>query len=401
MRKLLILATAIATASGYSLAQPLASDPAHDVPYSNAFETPSEPEKTKPKTGPIALFLPQQALQLTLQKQPALFVTPQMAAQEKAEIMAAVRQLSYRLDRAWISAVSAQQALGTVRAGHEAAQTATTLAQRMVKVGNWSKVPLLQAQLLESASATQVAQAQLEAMSSSEELVKLVGVWGQQAYDLPAQLPQQLPQLPAAPLPWAGLEAQALQNHLALVTATFNARTAQAQVSSQDVKALQNTLAAAANLMSAPSTSALQAVPNSAPALPANMARPSHALKEALNEQAHADLLAANIRSQTREAWFRYRSAWDLARHQRDVVLPLSTALQEETQLRYNGMLQSTWELLASARARLDSVQAVTQSQRDFWLAHTDLQAVLQGASVTFTSPSSAKNNGTNAAQGH
>ena len=407
MRKLLILATAIAATSGGVLAQPFASDPAapgSNVPYASAFESPNEPENAKPKTGltpPLLPLLPQQALQLALQKQPALFLTPQMAAQEKAEVVAAVGQLRHRLDRAWISAVAAQQALGTVRAGHEAAQTAASLAQRMVKVGNWSKVPLLQAQLLESASATQVAQAQLEAMSSSEDLVKLMGLWGQQAHDLPAQLPQLLPQLPPAPLAWAGLEAQALQNHLALATAAFNARSAQAQVRPQDVQALQNTLASTARSLGASSASALQAAAISAPELPAQLARPRHALMEALTEQAHADTLAANIRSQAREAWFRYRSAWDAARHQRDVVLPLSTALQEETQLRYNGMLQSTWELLASARARLDSVQTVTQSQRDFWLAHTDFQAVLAGVTVNFAPPSGPNSSGANAAQGH
>ena len=135
--------------------------------------------------------------------------------------------------------------------------------------------------------------------------------------------------------------------------------------------------------------------------MPTHLGRPRHALMEALTEQAHADTLAANIRSQAREAWFRYRGAWDVARHQRDVVLPLSTALQEETQLRYNGMLQSTWELLASARARLDSVRAVTQSQRDFWLAHTDLQAVLAGLTVNFAPPSGPNSSGANAAQGH
>jgi outer membrane protein TolC len=123
---------------------------------------------------------------------------------------------------------------------------------------------------------------------------------------------------------------------------------------------------------------------------------------EALTEQAHADTLAAHTRSQAREAWFRYRTAWDVARHQRDVVLPLSTALQEETQLRYNGMLQSTWDLLASARARLESVRAATLAQRDFWLAHTDLQAVLAGVEVRFSSAADASSsNGASTAQGH
>jgi outer membrane protein TolC len=401
LRKLLILAAALAGTAPWALAQSLASDPAAAVPgvsYSSAFGPPGTPNSAEPKPGLAKPFLPQQALQLALLKQPALFITPQMAAQEKADIRTAIHQLAHRLDRAWLEAVAAQQTLGTLREVHEAAQTAADLGQRMVKAGHWSQVPLLQAQMLAAASATQVAQAQVQAFSAREKLIQLTGLWGAQTG---IELPQQLPQLPVAPQPLASAEAQALQNQRALARAAFNARQAQAGVSPQDVQALQTTLLQATNLAKPSSEDVLLGAPLNAPALPAHLGRPNSALMEALTEQAHADTLAANTRSQAREAWFRYRTAWDVARHQRDVVLPLSTALQEETQLRYNSMLQSTWDLLASARARLDSVRAATLAQRDFWLAHTDLQAVLAGVEVSFSSAADASSNGASTAQGH
>jgi hypothetical protein len=124
-------------------------------------------------------------------------------------------------------------------------------------------------------------------------------------------------------------------------------------------------------------------------------------LENALAPMIEADTLSIATRSQTREAWYRYRTAFDVARHQQDIVVPLTTALQEETQLRYNGMLQSTWELLASARARIESMNAATLTQRDFWLAHTDLQAVLAGASIDFTAEPIQNSTGTDATQGH
>ncbi len=105
-------------------------------------------------------------------------------------------------------------------------------------------------------------------------------------------------------------------------------------------------------------------------------------------------------RSQAREAYFRYRTAVDMAQHQRQAAL-LSAALQDEVQLRYNGMLQSTWDLLASARARLQSESAAHLAQRDAWLAYIDLQAVLSGAVVTFSSTSSATGNAPAAQPGH
>jgi outer membrane protein TolC len=78
-------------------------------------------------------------------------------------------------------------------------------------------------------------------------------------------------------------------------------------------------------------------------------------------------------------AYAHYRQAYALARQQQEVGVALHLALQEEAQLRYNGMLASVWDLLASAQDRLQSQQAALQALRDFWLAHLDLQAVLAG----------------------
>jgi len=401
LRKLLFFAAAIASASSWALAQPLASDPNVPVPsvdYLSAFASPKVQTKPTPKTAPSTPLSLEQALQLALLKQPALFIQPYAPSQERAEVQAAFKQLTHSVYRDWIEAVAAQQSLGTMREVHEAAQTAAELAQRMVQAGNWSKVPLLQAQVLASTTATQVAQAQVQAFSAREKLLRRLGLWGPQVN---MDLPQQLPQLPDAPLPWADSENLALHNKLELASAAFNASLAQAKISPSDVLEMQNTMKEATAPLTVLTAKTLEIGHLSAPILSRNRASTNPALFNAVTEQAHADTMAANTRSQAREAWFRYRSAWDLARHQRDVALPLAAALQEETQLRYNGMLQSTWDLLASARARLDSMNTVTQSQRDFWLAHTDLQAVLAGVEVSFSTPADASSNGANTAQGH
>ena len=126
----------------------------------------------------------------------------------------------------------------------------------------------------------------------------------------------------------------------------------------------------------------------------------SHALERAIHAQAQAHTLAVATRSQAREAHFRYRTAVDRAQHQREVAL-LAAALQDEVQLRYNGMLQSTWDLLASARARLQSEVAAKEALRDAWLAYIDLQAVQSGAVVNFSSTNSAAGNAPAANPGH
>ena len=89
--------------------------------------------------------------------------------------------------------------------------------------------------------------------------------------------------------------------------------------------------------------------------------------------------VGVRARSEARESYHAYRTAYDLARHYRDEVLPLRRFIGEETVLRYNGMLASVWELLADSRAQVLAVNGAIEAQRDFWLAEIDLQTALTG----------------------
>ncbi len=81
--------------------------------------------------------------------------------------------------------------------------------------------------------------------------------------------------------------------------------------------------------------------------------------------------------SEVREAYHAYRTAFDVARHYRDEIVPLRKQISEEVLLRYNGMLASVFELLADSREQAGAVQASIEALRDFWLAEADLQAAL------------------------
>ena len=88
---------------------------------------------------------------------------------------------------------------------------------------------------------------------------------------------------------------------------------------------------------------------------------------------------AINARSEVREAYGAYRSAYDIARHQRDELVPLRKLIAEENVLRYNGMLIGVFELLADARLQIASVNGYIESLRDFWIAQADLEMALIG----------------------
>jgi len=88
---------------------------------------------------------------------------------------------------------------------------------------------------------------------------------------------------------------------------------------------------------------------------------------------------AVNIRSEARSAYGAYRSRYEIARHYRNNVVPLRTKIEEEATLSYNGMITSTFELLADVRAKVNSTVLAVNAKRDFWLADADLMTAIHG----------------------
>jgi outer membrane protein TolC len=108
------------------------------------------------------------------------------------------------------------------------------------------------------------------------------------------------------------------------------------------------------------------------------------AQREALDARSLAaahryDAAVRGATSQLREDYSAYRTAYDIARHHRDEVVPLHQAIAEEHQLRYNGMLIGVFELLVQAREQVASVNRALDAQQQFWLADAALAASLLG----------------------
>lgn len=118
----------------------------------------------------------------------------------------------------------------------------------------------------------------------------------------------------------------------------------------------------------------------------ARLVRAQHAYMQSVER---ASDVAIRARSEVREAISGYRTAYDLARHYRDEIVPLRKRISDENVLRYNGMLISVFELLADARQQVTSVNNYINALRDFWVADATLQVALTG-----TSPGSASASG-------
>lgn len=274
---------------------------------------------------------------------------------------------------AWLDAVAARELLQHEQAQAQAADTAAELGRRMVQAGNWSQARLLREQLAQAQQQAAVLRAQRHADRSAEALWRLMAVW--QADDiasLQAQLPDRLPAVPARPTAPDNLESQVLQ-----------ARADGAAQRAETARAARAVDAASRQAWHQALADAAAAVPPGAQATPLSLTQPAlqrrHGLAATMVHEAERLREAAALRSLARDIWQERHTRHALAEHAEQVLLPLQTALEQETLLRYNGMLQSTWELIEAARARLGAAAEVTRSRHAFWQAQLAWDTLLAG----------------------
>ncbi|MBA4264362.1 MAG: TolC family protein [Comamonadaceae bacterium] len=323
-----------------------------------------------------------EALRLSLRHRPDLFTRTGMNALERAEVQVAFARHRRDLERAWIDAVAARQAARHAAEVLDAARVGSELGLRMVRAGNWSHAKLMREQLTEATAWQNAANAQIASMQTRERLAGLMGLWDAATVaQLDQRLPDSLPALPASALPGpdlaeADIESAVLRSHPTLGVELQAAQRSFTGLSAGRWDAWVKGSEAALQSMPAGAAEGLATPPH----LDDITLLRDHPLERAVQAQAELLAKAAQRRSMARESWAQVRLRHASAQHAQDVVSKLQTALEQETLLRYNGMLQSSWELLASARERIGSLDSALQARRDFWRAHSDWQALLAGA---------------------
>jgi outer membrane protein, multidrug efflux system len=300
------------------------------------------------------------------------------AAQEIVRIAASTR-------KAWISAVAAQQTAQYAAQAKLAAEASGELARRMARVGNWSKLSQAKEQAMLLDAATMQAKAENTAFSERERLIRLMGLWGNETN---FKLPDRLPDLPKGVLDSQGIEAQALAQRLDVraasqkteyVAKSLGLVRAAGFINALDLRVIRETTTDTTT----GDKERLKGWELELPIPIFDWGGAANAKARATYMQAVAQVRssAINARSEVREAWHSYRSAYDVAKNYRDEIVPLRKFINDENLLRYNGMLIGIFELFADTRTNIAAVSASIDATRDFWLIETDLQTALTGTS--------------------
>lgn len=306
---------------------------------------------------------------------------------ELAKLQAAqdVVKLAAETRKAWINAVAAQQTARYMADVKEAAEASGELARRMARVGNWSKLQQAREQVFLADATAQLARSQQAAFSEREKLIRLMGLWGTQTS---FTLAERLPDLPKEVTAMADIEATALRERLDVRSAVAESAYVADQLGLKKVLGYVDGLTLAYgrnttfdNAAQTRETRRGWELELPLPIFDWGGARNARAQAVYLQSAARVRDVAVRARSEAREAYHGYRTAYDLARHYRDEVVPLRKFINDELVLRYSGMLASVWDLLADTRMQIVSINNAIEAQRDFWLAEADLQTSLTGIS--------------------
>ena len=301
-------------------------------------------------------------------------------AQTQLRVAAAVLQTATDTRRAWVSAVAAQESAAYAEQVRQAAEASADLARRMTSAGNFSKLDHAREQVFYAEATAQLARARQTVVAERERLTRLMGLWGE---DAQFRLPARLPALPAVAREPGEIERIAIANRLDVQDAMKSAENIAAALGVTRATGFINVLEVGYQRNSA-TDEPRQTGYEIELRLPlfdwggARVARAEHTYQQAVNRAADT---AVRARSEVREAYAAYRTAFDLAQHYRDEIVPLRKHISEEVLLRYNGMLMSVFELLADARQQIAAVTAAIDAQRDFWIAEANLNMALTGKS--------------------
>ncbi len=298
--------------------------------------------------------------------------------QVKGRVTMSVLSLAADTRKAYFTALAAEETVRYMRQVKQAADASAELARRMEQVGNFNKLQRAREQSFYANAVLQLARAEQAQRSTRERLVRLLGVWGPQTA---FTLPERLPDLPTSPLELPDIEQVALAQRLDVQGAKLAAEQTASNLGLTRTTRFVNVveLGVMRNSSNEEPTQRGWEIGFELPLFDWGGARVARAEAVYMQTLHRAAETAINARSEVREAYTGYRSAYDIARHHRDEIVPLNQRIAEENVLRYNGMLIGVFELLADARTQIASVNASIEALRDFWIAQADLDMALIG----------------------
>ncbi|WP_238367845.1 TolC family protein [Mesobacterium pallidum] len=291
--------------------------------------------------------------------------------------------LAIETRRAWIEAVGAFEKAALIAEAQNTADSASELASQLGRTGFMSKADQAREHTLTAVLAAERSEARLEAQLAKERLIRLMGLSGSATEVF---VPNALPKLPSRPRASADIERLALVNRVDLAVGKLELEAVAREYRLSGKTRMISDIALAAGLEAETNDGDTEV----SPALSVDFEIPLYDTGRLASKRGQMNYLrvanslaqkAIDARAEARMAYKSVTGRHAVARHWRDVVLPLRRTIDEESLKSYSGMITSTFELLEDARDGLEAQIGAAEAKRAYWLAETEMTAAIWGGS--------------------
>lgn len=305
-----------------------------------------------------------------------------------AQMRAAEATLRTAVDarRQFYRAVAASERVAALKEVKLLTDAAADLAKRMGETGGMNKLDQAREFALAAETDNQLARARLDERLERERLVRILGLWGDQAN---FRLPGRLPNLPASVRTAPDVEAQAIARRVDLQAARHDlAALAVSLGLTQTTRFVTDVELVGARTYKRSfdadgnrdtSRSKKLGLEFEIPIFDFGIARARDAEQRYMRAANVLADKAIRARSEAREAYVAYRGTHEIARHHAARILPLRAVIQEESLLHYSGMLTDVTVLIADTKAQIAARMQAIDAKRDFWIAENEMRAALAG----------------------
>jgi len=260
----------------------------------------------------------------------------------------------------------------------KAAAASAEAALQLHQAGNTRDLDLANEEAMHVQTKLDLAKGRALAIETREKLNKLMGAWGEQTT---WTIAPRLPDPPKNEIGTAKFESRAVEQRLDLVALRFEALgTAQTLGFARFQEVAQQFEIGGRyvhEIQSEHSTGPIIRIP-----IPLfDFGQGVKARGEAkLHQLQHRYLgLAVEIRSDVRGALDRMLNARAIVDYSKSTVLPLRHRVVEESQLQYNAMQISLFDLLRAKQEEVNAARQSVEAQRDYWVARAELEKAVGG----------------------
>ena len=306
----------------------------------------------------------------------------------KARVADAILRVAHEVQVAYFGHVAATQILAMRTTILDAADASIALARKQRPADTISELDLTSREVVYEQARLDVARAEADVLTTREELVRRLGMWGPEVATL--KVPTKLPELPAKEVEPEHLETLAIARRFDLVGATQEAQSiAFAVAMAKDFRFVGGattgvgvTRTFEGPTLLGPSVSGIE--------LPifdqkqAVIARLEAQLRQSL---ARRDALAVAIRSEVRLSRARLVASRDVVDRYATKLVPLQRSVVRLSQQQYDAMLLGIYQLLKAKQDEVAGYRELIEALRDYWIARADLERAIGGTIPVVTVP--------------